>query len=84
MNNFHPALRTILTLSALCVLVLCSCGGQGKSTLNITRLRCEYRVDPQGIDVTRPRLSWELIGEGRNLADGIPHSCRLRSAASRQ
>jgi alpha-L-rhamnosidase len=68
MNNFHPALRTILTLSALCVLVLCSCGGQGKSTLNITRLRCEYRVDPQGIDVTRPRLSWELIGEGRNLA----------------
>ena len=23
-------------------------------------LRCEYRVDPLGIDVTTPRLSWEV------------------------
>jgi alpha-L-rhamnosidase len=25
-----------------------------------TKLRCEYRVDPLGIDVTEPRLSWVL------------------------
>jgi alpha-L-rhamnosidase len=29
-------------------------------TVQPVRLRCEYRVNPQGIDVTEPRLSWEL------------------------
>jgi len=28
--------------------------------LQPTRLRCEYRVDPVGIDVRQPRLSWTL------------------------
>jgi alpha-L-rhamnosidase len=28
-------------------------------------LRCEYRVDPLGIDETAPTLSWALEGEGR-------------------
>lgn len=33
----------------------------GESTLaRPTSLRCEYLVNPQGIDVTRPRLSWRL------------------------
>src|SRR5258708_6926409 len=26
--------------------------------LTATRLRCEYRIDPLGIDAARPRLSW--------------------------
>jgi alpha-L-rhamnosidase len=28
------------------------------SAADLTNLRCEYRVDPLGIDVTKPRLSW--------------------------
>jgi alpha-L-rhamnosidase len=28
------------------------------------RLRCEYLVDPLGIDTPRPRLSWALVGGG--------------------
>ena len=28
-------------------------------------LRCEYRVDPEGIDVVKPRLSWTLASEQR-------------------
>ncbi|MFC1551633.1 family 78 glycoside hydrolase catalytic domain [Candidatus Latescibacterota bacterium] len=66
MNYFHAAMRIILTGTALCILFLCSCGGHEKSTLNITRLRCEYRVNPHGLDVTLPRLSWELVSEERN------------------
>lgn len=27
-----------------------------------TDLRCEYRTDPLGVDVQRPRLSWALLG----------------------
>ncbi len=30
------------------------------------RLRCEYRNNPLGIDITTPRLSWELISDSRN------------------
>jgi len=30
-----------------------------------TRLRCEYRVDPLGIDVERPRLSWVVSSKER-------------------
>ncbi|MFA0734295.1 MAG: hypothetical protein OGMRLDGQ_000795, partial [Candidatus Fervidibacter sp.] len=26
--------------------------------LRVTSLRCEYRVNPLGIDVPQPRLSW--------------------------
>ena len=29
-------------------------------------LRCEYKVDPLGIDVTSPRLSWELHSDQKN------------------
>ena len=26
----------------------------------VERLRCEYRIDPLGIDTTQPRLCWEI------------------------
>ena len=32
----------------------------GESPATAEYLRCEYRVDPLGIDVTQPRLSWEM------------------------
>ncbi|HEY0272685.1 MAG TPA: family 78 glycoside hydrolase catalytic domain, partial [Chitinophaga sp.] len=31
------------------------------------RLRCEYAVEPQGIDITRPRLGWELQSTDRGV-----------------
>jgi alpha-L-rhamnosidase len=34
--------------------------------LTPTYLRCEYRVDPLGIDVLRPRLSWIVESDERN------------------
>ena len=33
----------------------------GAASVRPQQLRCEYRVNPQGIDVTDPRLSWILI-----------------------
>jgi alpha-L-rhamnosidase len=33
--------------------------------LNVTYLRCEYKVNPLGIDVTKPRLSWILESDQR-------------------
>jgi alpha-L-rhamnosidase len=31
-----------------------------KSSLTLDNLRCEYRVDPLGIETAQPRLSWEI------------------------
>jgi len=36
--------------------------------LTIEDLRCEYRIDPIGIDARRPRLSWKLVAERRRAA----------------
>ena len=35
------------------------------SVTAVTRLRCEYLVDPLGLDETSPRLSWELATDRR-------------------
>src|SRR5205814_1804242 len=37
----------------------------GSSDLNPSHLRCEYRIDPPGIDVTVPRLSWIVESPAR-------------------
>lgn len=36
-----------------------------ESSLTVHRLRCEYRQNPIGIDVTTPRLSWQLASAQR-------------------
>ena len=33
--------------------------------LTLHELRLEYQVNPEGIDVLKPRFSWILKGEGR-------------------
>ncbi|PUZ30178.1 alpha-L-rhamnosidase [Chitinophaga costaii] len=38
-----------------------------RSTPSIMRLRCEYADQPQGIDITTPRLSWELQSSARGV-----------------
>ncbi len=35
--------------------------------LQVTNLRCENKVDPLGVDAAKPRLSWELQSELRNV-----------------
>ena len=59
--------RLVTILLAGMALVLQSCGvstdigryGSGRySDITVKELRCEYRVNPLGIDIVRPRLSW--------------------------
>jgi len=37
--------------------------------LTVKNLRCEYKVDPMGIDVGKPRLSWELVNPERGVLE---------------
>src|SRR5690348_1693094 len=55
------------------VLLLCwalaACCAQTRAAavaeLQVSGLRCEYRTDPIGLDVVRPRLSWILVSQER-------------------
>jgi alpha-L-rhamnosidase len=42
-------------------------GARGQASLAVRNLRCEYKVDPLGIDVKSPRLSWELTSPERGV-----------------
>ena len=46
-------------------LVSCVAFAQGREGIRFIDLFCEYAVNPTGIDVPQPRLSWELIGSER-------------------
>jgi alpha-L-rhamnosidase len=35
--------------------------------VRLTRLSCENRIDPRGVDAPHPRLSWQLQSEQRNM-----------------
>ncbi|UCG89394.1 MAG: glycoside hydrolase family 78 protein [Gemmatimonadota bacterium] len=41
--------------------------GESRAPVSLTYLRCEYKVDPLGIDVRQPRLSWQLTADGRGV-----------------
>src|SRR5579862_2698027 len=46
----------------------------------VGELRCEYRVNPLGIDIVRPRLSWQLISERRGTSQA---AYQIRAASSK-
>ena len=56
-------------LSALVVLLL---GAVATAGIEVTDLRCEYLVNPRGIDVVKPRLSWRIVDKGKPAAKDIP------------
>ena len=41
--------------------------------MKVQKLRCEYQTDPVGIDVLRPRLSWQL------RADSPEHPAKIHT-----
>ncbi|WP_288956393.1 family 78 glycoside hydrolase catalytic domain [uncultured Polaribacter sp.] len=50
--------KLLITLGLVLTISIVSCS---KSSVYIEDLRCEYRVDPLGIDNMSPRLSWKLV-----------------------
>ena len=47
-------------MKRLVLLPILACTMFGAAAVRPRQLRCEYRVNPQGIDATEPRLSWVL------------------------
>ncbi|MCB2408863.1 alpha-L-rhamnosidase [Hymenobacter lucidus] len=59
-------LRIILS-SLLTALLLTAFRADKPAAVQLQRLRCELLTNPEGIDATAPRLSWELSGAARGL-----------------
>ncbi|MDR2040781.1 MAG: family 78 glycoside hydrolase catalytic domain, partial [Tannerella sp.] len=57
--------KKLITLCFCAGLLLVSCAE--KAVIHVTRLQCEGRVDPKGIDPKAPRLSWELASDSRDV-----------------
>jgi alpha-L-rhamnosidase len=74
MNFFH-GLASIFLFSFLSML------SSSASQLSVAHLRCEYLVQPLGIDVAQPRLSWRLESEHRGVAQT---AWQVRVASSRE
>ncbi len=68
MNRFNAILlvTTLLVLSGCAALTDIHQYTFGHSDVTVTALRCEYRVNPLGIDVTEPRLSWIIESDQRD------------------
>src|SRR5438067_8691472 len=73
---FNGSTMTVLQLSLCFVVVLSSfasssaltISSRDTSSIQVVDLRCEYKVNPLGIDSPAPRLSWRLEGTGRSIA----------------
>ncbi len=58
-------MKSIFKLLIL-LLLINSCSE--KSLVNVVNLRCEYKVNPVGIDIEKPRISWNLESEQRAIS----------------
>lgn len=55
-------------MSARCYyIVLLMLWGMQAMAQRVEGLTCERRSSPEGIDVQHPRLSWRIVGEGKDL-----------------
>ena len=56
----------VVLATATCVLATATCQVSAQETNKPGQLRCEYMVDPLGIDVAAPRLSWVMWADNAN------------------
>src|SRR5438309_6248799 len=71
-----------ITAAWVIAVVLASAGaGRAQTPLAVKNLRCEYKVDPAGIDVRKPRLSWQLESSERGV---MQTSYEVRVAGSEE
>ena len=61
----HQLLICLIVAAAVTSSLLAETLRESGLGLSPAELRCEYRVDPLGIDVTRPRLSWIVTSAER-------------------
>jgi hypothetical protein len=76
-----PILVCVLAAASL---VLAGCAASGQTGPPVEGLRCEYLVNPPGIDVQQPRLSWVVAAAARQREQSAYQVLVASSAANLQ
>lgn len=71
--------RNLVAMWTAAIAFVCVASALADTPLAVKNLRCEYKTDPLGIDVRKPRLSWELASAERGV---LQTSYEIRVAAS--
>jgi alpha-L-rhamnosidase len=58
-------LRPLISISLVFFALASFFGRQEDAQIRIRHLACEYLSDPEGIDATEPKLSWQLKSDQR-------------------
>lgn len=74
--------RVHLLILAGVIALLTLVGGQAFAGFAITDLRCELLTNPQGIDVTKPRLSW-ILKSGERAQTQFAYQILVASSAAK-
>ena len=67
MRSFPAAVVMLLAGAGPTSLLAAEAAAGATPTLFVVRLRTEYKENPLGIDVRRPRLGWQLQSDGRGV-----------------
>lgn len=60
--NFPVRMRSLLL-----AILFFQCSLVSLAKTGVTKLVCEYHTNPIGIDVKKPRLSWQILSDGKNV-----------------
>ena len=58
-------MRRMTALLAIFVLCISAFATVARGDITVTKLRCEYRTNPMGLDVAKPRLGWVMESNER-------------------
>jgi len=74
MKRPETSLKEIISLAAFVFFSLTSfIGYKEVVTVDLTNLSCEYLTNPNGIDETKPRFSWQLVSDQRGQKQAAYH-----------
>jgi alpha-L-rhamnosidase len=85
MKSPKVLLASLLPLSCLALLLGSGalCVRADAASVRVAALRCEYLFNPLGLDVAKPRLSWQLVAMSRRARGQRQTACQLLVAGSR-
>ncbi len=63
MNNSKITAFQSLLLCGLLIITAISCNKNESNEIKIGNLKCEYLINPVGIDVQAPRFTWQITGD---------------------
>ena len=64
-NSTTKEMLVLATIVMLLLIPIQAC--TEKATIEMDQLRCEYRENPVGLDISQPFLSWEMDGDTRDI-----------------